>query len=69
MGFINWFWLLTEYYITQNTHCWFSNKWNLHDKKEKESLQYNVTHGKKPTQKLSLSLRKGIFDIGSKSIS
>lgn len=69
MGFINHFWLLIEYYTTQNTQCWFSDTWNLHDKKELESLQYNVTHGKKPMQKLSSSLPKGIFDIGNKSIS
>lgn len=39
---------------------------NLHDKKAMESLQYGVTRGMKPRQKLSFSLQKGIF--GSKSI-
>lgn len=69
MGLVYYFWLLTEYYTTQNTHCWFSDTWNLHDKKEIGSLQYNVTYGKKLTQKLSYSLCKGIFDIQSKSTS
>lgn len=69
MGFIIHFWLLTDYRTRQNTHCWFSDMWNLHDKREMESLQCNVTCGKKPMQKLYSPLHTGIFDVENKSIS
>lgn len=52
--FINHFWLLTDCYTTQNTHCCFSDTWNFHDEKEMISSQYNVTHGKKPMKKMFL---------------